>query len=82
VSLITISNIVLSVPFRCVIQFSSTARDPQPISLSVTWNNGFLIEGSANVIGEYSLKSLKHAALVLAFEKIIQFARTLVLNEW
>ena len=69
-------------PFRCVIQFSSTARDPQPISLTVTLNNDFLIEGSANVIREYSLKSLKRAAIVLAFEKIIQFVRTLVLNDW
>ena len=69
-------------PFRCVIQFSLTAPDPQPISLTVTWNNDFLVEGSANVIGEYSLKSLKRAAIVLAFEKIIQFVRTLVLNDW
>ena len=50
---------------QSVTQYTSTLRDPQPSRLMVTWNNNFLIEGTANVIGEYSLKSLVRAFLSL-----------------
>jgi len=49
---------------RFVTQFSSTARDAQPVTLTVTWNNKFVIEGAANVIGQYPVKFIIRAALV------------------
>jgi len=48
---------------RSVTQYVSTARDPQPISLTVTWNSNFLVEGAASVVGEYLLELLIRLAL-------------------
>jgi len=45
------------------IQYTSTARYPQPASLTVIWNNNHIIEGSANVTGQSLTASVHRPAV-------------------